>query len=203
MAAKAKAEEVPVDGAEEQQPPAAAEELAAQKREQRLRKFRELHLKWECTARGEDYKKVKLLEISAEDAEKWERKKRRKNPNLGFSDYAAAQLHQYHRLTKQIRPDMETYERLREKHGEEFYPTSNSLLHGTHVPSTEETDRMVVDLEKQIEKRDKYSRRRPYNDDADIDYINERNAKFNKKAERFYGKYTAEIKQNLERRTAV
>lgn len=54
-----------------------------------------------------------------------------------------------------------------------------------------------------IEKRDKYSRRRPYNDDADIDYINERNAKFNKKAERFYGKYTAEIKQNLERGTAV
>lgn len=54
-----------------------------------------------------------------------------------------------------------------------------------------------------IEKRAKYSRRRAYNDDADIDYINERNAKFNKKAERFYGKYTAEIKQNLERGTAV
>nr|KAF6508380.1 SYF2 pre-mRNA splicing factor [Rousettus aegyptiacus] len=87
--------------------------------------------------------------------------------------------------------------------GEEFFPTSNSLLHGTHVPSSQEIDRMVTDLEKQIEKRDKYSRRRPYNDDADIDYINERNAKFNKKAERFYGKYTAEIKQNLERGTAV
>lgn len=54
-----------------------------------------------------------------------------------------------------------------------------------------------------IEKRSKYSRRRAYNDDSDIDYINERNAKFNKKAERFYGKYTAEIKQNLERGTAV
>lgn len=56
---------------------------------------------------------------------------------------------------------------------------------------------------RRIEKRAKYSRRRAYNDDADIDYINERNAKFNKKAERFYGKYTAEIKQNLERGTAV
>ncbi|XP_036679156.1 pre-mRNA-splicing factor SYF2 isoform X1 [Balaenoptera musculus] len=186
MAAATIAEKVPVDGGEEQQPPAAAEELAAQKREQRLRKFRELHLKrnearklnhqevveedkrlklpanweakkarleWElqeeekkkeCAARGEDYEKVKLLEISAEDAERWERKKRRKNPDLGFSDYAAAQLRQYHRLTKQIKPDMETYERLREKHEEEFYPTSNSLLHGTHVPSTEEIDRMVV-----------------------------------------------------------
>ncbi|NXI31557.1 SYF2 factor, partial [Sterrhoptilus dennistouni] len=62
---------------------------------------------------------------------------------------------------------------------------------------------MVADLEKQMEKRKKYSRRRPYNDDAIIDYINERNSKFNQKTERFYGKHTAEIKQNLERGTAV
>lgn len=32
-----------------------------------------------------------------------------------FLDYAAAQLRQYHRLTKQIKPDMEAYERQREK----------------------------------------------------------------------------------------
>ncbi|XP_044290858.1 pre-mRNA-splicing factor SYF2 [Varanus komodoensis] len=225
--------------------PVAAEEVAAQKREERLRKFRELHLKrnearklnhqevveedkrlklpanweakkarleWElkveekkkeCLAKGEDYERVKLLEISAEDAERFERKKKKKNPDIGFSDYAAAQLRQYQRLTKQIRPDLEKYEKLKEESGEEFYPTSNSLLHGTHVPCKEGVDRMVSDLEKQIEKREKYSRRRAYNDDADIDYINERNAKFNKKAERFYGKYTAEIKQNLERGTAV
>uniref|UniRef100_A0A8D2LZS1 Pre-mRNA-splicing factor SYF2 n=1 Tax=Zonotrichia albicollis TaxID=44394 RepID=A0A8D2LZS1_ZONAL len=154
--------------------------------------------KKECAARGEDYERVKLLEVSAEDAERWERKKKKKNPDLGFSDYAAAQLRQYQRLTRQIKPDLEQYEKLKEQHGEALYPTSNSLLHGTHVPSKEGVDRMVADLEKQIEKREKYSRRRPYNDDADIDYINERNAKFNQKAERFYGKYTAEIKQNLE-----
>uniref|UniRef100_A0A8B9MCZ5 Pre-mRNA-splicing factor SYF2 n=1 Tax=Accipiter nisus TaxID=211598 RepID=A0A8B9MCZ5_9AVES len=224
-------------GSEDEARPGTAAAAAAQKREERLRKFRELHMKrnearklnhqevveedkrlklpanweakkarleWElkveekkkeCAARGEDYERVKLLEISAEDAERWERKKKRKNPDLGFSDYAAAQLRQYQRLTRQIKPDLE--------HGEALYPTSDSLLHGTHVPSKEGVDRMVADLEKQIEKREKYSRRRPYNDDADIDYINERNAKFNKKAERFYGKYTAEIKQNLERGTAV
>ncbi len=54
-----------------------------------------------------------------------------------------------------------------------------------------------------IEKRSKYSRRRTFDEDEDIDYINERNMNFNKKLERFYGKYTAEIKQNLERGTAV
>ncbi|XP_051506760.1 pre-mRNA-splicing factor syf2-like [Myxocyprinus asiaticus] len=218
---------------------------AGQKREERLRKFRELHFKrnearkmnhqevveedkrlklpsnWEakkarleyelmvdqrkkeCAERGEDYNRVKLLEVSAEDAERWERKKKKKNPDPGFSGYAEAQLRQYQRLTKQIKPDMENYERQRVECGEDFHPTSNSLIHGTHVPSKESIDRMVEDVEKQIEKRSKYSRRRAYNDDADIDYINERNAKFNKKAERFYGKYTAEIKQNLERGTAV
>ena len=35
------------------------------------------------------------------------------------------------------------------------------------------------------------------------DYINERNMKFNQKLERFYGQYTKEIKDNLERGTAV
>ncbi|KAG8443061.1 hypothetical protein GDO86_011763 [Hymenochirus boettgeri] len=230
---------------EDDSPSTSAEDLAAQKREERLRKFRELHLKrnmaqklnhqevveedkrqklpsnwearkarleWElkveekkreCAANGIDYERAKLLDISAEDAEKWERKKKKKNPDLGFSDYAAAQLRQYQRLTKQIKPNMEEYDIQKEKHGEDFYPTSNSLYHGSHVPSQDGIDRMVSDLEKQIEKREKYSRRRAYNDDADIDYINERNAKFNKKAERFYGKYTAEIKQNLERGTAV
>uniref|UniRef100_A0A8C5TSE4 Pre-mRNA-splicing factor SYF2 n=1 Tax=Malurus cyaneus samueli TaxID=2593467 RepID=A0A8C5TSE4_9PASS len=216
--------------------PAAA---AEQRREERLRRFRELHMKrYEaCKLNSqevvEEDKRLKLppnweakkarlewelqvqekkkgglrageaAEISAEDAERWERKKKRKNPDLGFSDYAAAQLRQYQRLTRQIKPDLEQYEKLKEQYGEALYPTSDSLLHGSHVPSKEGVDRMVADLEKQIEKREKYSRRRPYNDDADIDYINERNAKFNQKAERFYGKYTAEIKQNLERGTAV
>ncbi|KAG9470299.1 pre-mRNA-splicing factor SYF2 [Eleutherodactylus coqui] len=240
------AEREPVSSEEEEEEPStSADDPAAQKREERLRKFRELHLKrnearklnhqevveedkrqklpsnwearkarleWElkeeerkkeCVANGVDYERAKLLEISADEAERWERKKKRKNPDIGFSDYAAAQLRQYQRLTKQIRPDMQEYERERDKQGEHFYPTSDSLFHGTHVPSKEGVDRMVSDLEKQIEKREKYSRRRAYNDDADIDYINERNAKFNKKAERFYGKYTAEIKQNLERGTAV
>uniref|UniRef100_A0A3Q2U5K2 Pre-mRNA-splicing factor SYF2 n=1 Tax=Fundulus heteroclitus TaxID=8078 RepID=A0A3Q2U5K2_FUNHE len=211
------------------------ETLASQKREERLRKFRELHfkrvscvtlpdsVKWrvsccraavyrvflgsfrkmECAARGEDYNRVKLLEVTADEAERWERKKKKKNPDTGFAGYAEAQFRQYQRLTKQIRPDLQSYEKQREESGEDFYPTSNSLSYGTHVPTKDGIDRMVEDVEKQIEKRAKYSRRRAYNDDADIDYINERNAKFNKKAERFYGKYTAEIKQNLERGTAV
>ena len=39
--------------------------------------------------------------------------------------------------------------------------------------------------------------------DADVDYINERNRGFNRKAARYYDKYTTEIKNNLERGTAI
>jgi len=43
---------------------------------------------------------------------------------------------------------------------------------------------MAEDVNKQKEKREKYSRRRRHDPDADIDYINERNMKFNQKLER-------------------
>lgn len=39
----------------------------------------------EAEARGEDYDRVKLLDVGADDAEKWERKKKKKNPDPGFS----------------------------------------------------------------------------------------------------------------------
>lgn len=55
----------------------------------------------------------------------------------------------------------------------------------------------------QVLKREKYSRRRAVDPDADVDYINERNKCFNKKLERFYGDYTKDIRDNLERGTAV
>ena len=48
-----------------------------------------------------------------------------------------------------------------------------------------------------------YSRRRAFNDDKDVDYINERNRNYNKKLQRFFEKDAAEIKANLERGTAL
>ena len=48
-----------------------------------------------------------------------------------------------------------------------------------------------------------FSRRRSEHGAADIDYINDRNKHFNKKIKRAYDKYTVEIRQNLERGTAL
>jgi len=160
--------------------------------------------KKECVAKGQNFDRVKLLDISAEDAEKWDRlKKNKKNPDQGFSDYEAATHRQYQRLTKAIKPDLKDYEKEKDKMGDAFYAGKDTLGVLEHKDTEEAVDRMVNDLEKQIDKRSKYSRRRAHDEDEDIDYINERNMKFNKKLERFYGTYTAEIKQNLERGTAV
>ncbi|XP_074655376.1 pre-mRNA-splicing factor syf2-like [Tubulanus polymorphus] len=158
----------------------------------------------ECQAGGDDYERVKLLEIGADEAEKWERKKKKKDSDKGFSDFEQATARKYQTLTKQMKPNFDEYSREKNKMGEEaFYPTKDTLGVMHHKDSTDNIDRMVTDLEKQISKREKYSRRRAFDDEADIDYINERNQRFNQKLERFYGKYTTEIKQNLERGTAV
>ncbi|XP_020622031.1 pre-mRNA-splicing factor syf2-like isoform X1 [Orbicella faveolata] len=158
----------------------------------------------EAESRGEDYDRVKLLEMSADDADRLDRKRKKKNPDQGFSGFAAAQYRQYQRLTKQMKPNNEDYKREKEQKGEGMYPSVDDVNYGGEgkVPEAA-VDRMVADLEKQIEKREKYSRRRAHQDEADIDYINERNMKFNKKLARFYDPFTSEIKQNLERGTAI
>lgn len=53
------------------------------------------------------------------------------------------------------------------------------------------------------ERRKNFSRRRQYYEDEDITHISERNRKFNKKAQRAYDDYTVEIRNNLERGTAL
>ncbi len=88
---------------------------------------------------------------------------------------------------------MESYEKKKEELGDAFYAGKNTVVQGLHKDKPEAVDRMVESLQKQIEKREKYSRRRRHDDDAEIDYINERNMRFNKKLDRFYGEFTTGI----------
>lgn len=39
----------------------------------------------ECLAKGENYDLVKLRDVGADEAERWERKKKKKNPDTGFA----------------------------------------------------------------------------------------------------------------------
>ncbi|CAG0914960.1 unnamed protein product, partial [Notodromas monacha] len=159
----------------------------------------------EAEAAGESYERVKLLETGADEAARDAnlRKKKGVNRDEGFSSFEQATIRQHDKLTRAIKPDMEAYKYEKEVMGDAFYPSTSTIVHGIREDSKEGVTRMVQDLEKQIRKRGKFSRRRTYDPDADIDFINERNMRFNKKIDRFYGKYTLEIKQNLERGTAV
>ena len=63
--------------------------------------------------------------------------------------FAEAQFRQYERLTRQMEPDLEAYERQKQEMGEDFFPGVNTLLHGTSKVSQAGVDRMAADLEKQ------------------------------------------------------
>ncbi len=55
--------------------------------------------------------------------------------------------------------------------------------------SAEGAERLSAAIREKEEKRKSFSRRRAHNADADVDYINDRNAKFNKKL----GMYVAHV----------
>jgi len=161
-------------------------------------------LRAECEAQGKDFEREKLKHVSFDDAEATDRRKRAKaNPDKGFSSYEDAAFRKYNTQMKSIKPNLERYDEAKESSGEAFYASAGTVVHGLHQDSKSAIDKMAEDVEAQIAKRDKFSRRRMHDDDEDIDYINERNMQFNKKLERFYNVHTKDIKDNLERGTAV
>lgn len=92
---------------------------------------------------------MKLLNINATEAERLDRKKKKKNPDTGFADYEQATIRQYKRLVKNIKTDMSSYEQQKETLGEAFYGGRNTILQGLHKDTKDGVDRMVEDLEKQ------------------------------------------------------
>ena len=103
----------------------------------------------------------------------------------------------------QIPYTLEDYERQKASEPD-FYRSADSLTYGQSKPIPEDNmDKMVAELKDRQNKRSTYSRRRTHNPDKDVDFINSRNAHFNRKLERAYGEVTKEIKANLERGTAL
>lgn len=84
-----------------------------------------------------------------------------------------------------------------------LYRDSNTLIYGDSKPSEEAIDRVVSKINNDIDKKSKFSRKRPNADEGDITYINEQNRVFNKKIARYYDKYTTEIRASFERGTAL
>ncbi|WCJ39903.1 Pre-mRNA-splicing factor syf2 [Euphorbia peplus] len=109
----------------------------------------------------------------------------------------------YKKRTKNVEVDLEEYNKMKEA-DPEFYREASSLQYGKAPKISEDKiDKMVKELKDRDEKRTSFSRRRRFHEEKDIDSINDRNEHFNKKIERAFGKYTLEIKNNLERGTAL
>lgn len=154
-------------------------------------------------ANGLDMTKSYMLdtqEMAESKYKKWEKKP----APSGWDVFNQKTLYDaYKKRTKNVAVDLDDYNRLKEA-DPEFYREASSLQYGK-APKTSEAkiEKMVKELTDREDKSRSFSRRRKFREEKDIDSINDRNEHFNKKIERAFGKYTLEIKNNLERGTAL
>ncbi|KAI9467726.1 MAG: SYF2 splicing factor-domain-containing protein [Benjaminiella poitrasii] len=172
--------------------------------------------KQEAEDKGEDYERKQFWRYSAESVEAWEKRmaKKAQRANTGFSDHTQAAHKKYTRLMSDFKPDMHAYNEKKLqtieraiRNGEDpsdVTVMANSLDYAgiDDKPSNQAINRLAEETKKQIEKRETRSRERKEPTD-DISWINEKNRVFNQKIARFYDKYTKEIRDNLERGTAL
>jgi len=147
-----------------------------------------------------------LINITVEEAEeKIKKKGKKKSAPFGWDVFNQdAMYNGYKKRTKNIKVDLDRYEKQKQQLGDDFFADADNLKYGKIAPIDKEgINEMVKELRENNAKKSTFSRRRAIHPDADVDYINERNRVFNKKISRSFDKYTAEIKQNLERGTAV
>ncbi|KRZ22225.1 Pre-mRNA-splicing factor syf2 [Trichinella pseudospiralis] len=144
----------------------------------------------EAEKRGEDYDRLKLLQTPADIAWKMQQNpkalKKLRNKEFKRVDFCTAAIRNYERLTEQIKPDFQEYSGMKELLAEDFYPDSNTLIQNAHYPSDAKIDRLIENLNMQKAKREKARRRKEFDPDAPIDYINERNKQYNMKLDRYY-----------------
>ena len=142
-----------------------------------------------------------LLTQTAEQVERIKKKPKfeDKNPHNRFAQ--EKQAIRYERNVNDIKVSEEEYEK-KKLQSAEFYRDADSLLYGTDKASKEGIEK----LQKFMKERDEKRRKRVVAEkikDSKGDGINDGNSKFNAKLDRHYGKYTKEIKANLERGTAL
>ncbi|EFJ44934.1 hypothetical protein VOLCADRAFT_64247 [Volvox carteri f. nagariensis] len=152
---------------------------------------------------GLDPSQAHRLETAEAASLKHEKREKKGGPT-GWGVFASENLYRaYLKRAENVPYTQEDYEKAKAA-DPDFYRDADSLMYGQNpkLPA-ENVDKMVAELVDRDRKKDEFSRRRRYNDSADVDFINDRNAHFNKKIQRAFGQYTSEIKANLERGTAL
>lgn len=95
--------------------------------------------------------------------------------------------------------NMKIYNKKKEEYGENFYG-KNLLINDTSKVNEKDKKNVIDFCKKQEELRNKFRRKRKNEDDDEPikNYVNYRNKVYNKKLDRYFNKYTLEIRQNLE-----
>ena len=173
-------------------------------------------LKADTEAEGEDFERKRAWDWTIDESEKWDKrmeKKKRHRDNVAFQDYTQDARKVYARQMRELKPDLEAYEKEKvdaiEKaaaNGEleivetdkgemiavdrsgTFFSTADSVGFTENKPDRAAVDRLVGDLKKAEEVRLKKRRERRGEEDPDVTYVNEQNKQFNQKLARFYNK---------------
>ncbi|KAJ2850309.1 pre-mRNA-splicing factor SYF2 [Coemansia brasiliensis] len=162
----------------------------AQRRQERKRREAEI-LKHREEFTGDDYERSRFWEYSIEQVEKYEDKKRQREENRerGFTDYAQVNRLKYERDVAKIKPNLSAYQASK---GEK-----------EHQDDPQALQRLATSVELQQQRRAKLHKPSVEKEGEEVSYINQKNARFNRKMNRAYDKYTKDIRDNLERGTAL
>lgn len=174
-------------------------------------------LKADTAAEGEDFERKRAWDWTVDESEKWDKrmaKKEKHREDVAFQDYRQDARKIYKRQLREMKPDMEVYEREKaaavqkaamsggleivetedgelaavDKNGT-FYSTADSTDFIGNKPEKSAVDKLVSDIKKAEEVRLRKRRERGRGEEeGDVTYINDKNKQFNQKLARFYNK---------------
>jgi len=146
----------------------------------------------------------RLMNATAEATEtklKKEEKKEKHKAQYGWDVFNGEAQHRNYK--KRVRRADEDG-KLAEADDSEVVEDPDPLAYGQAPPIPKErVQALAEDMHEAALRRTKWSRRRTFHEDRDVTYINRRNEVYNKKIERAFDPYTVEIRNNLERGTAL
>lgn len=150
-------------------------------------------------------KEDSLLQITAEAAERIKQKQEEKDKRAStFGWHAFTAEADFNAYKKQL-SKLPSSTGVKSGGGGASVSEFDELSYGRAgaAVTTTGVERLSQSIKEREQERAKHSRRRMALEGADVDYINDKNAVFNKKIKRSFDKYTVEIRQNLERGTAI
>ncbi|PHH69527.1 hypothetical protein CDD82_7700 [Ophiocordyceps australis] len=190
-------------------------------------------LKSDVEAAGGDFERERAWDWTVDECDEWDKRVKKKAAHRdgnAFRDYQQESNKVYKRQLRNIKPDLEQYDKqkmaavekaaasggldiVETENGEliaidkdgSFYSTADSTNFAQNKPDKAAVDRLVQDLRRAEDQRLKKRRDRmaDQGDQGDVTYINEKNKQFNQKLARFYDKYTADIRDSFERGTMI